>query len=212
MIARLQVNRWEHPCFGQLIKQVLSTRKWVSVADCNCIECSVVNDHAEGAIFFGNKQDGRTKRRCRWSDPFLLHQNRDLALDFFQFLWTEPVDRLERGSEEWNSRRIQSSSTSAPASMQCKHWLLLHLWLCWQHGQTDCCLRWLKPCCSLGKMHWVLSVWDLWCLAQALWVHSADAAGTCTRTCKQDNTIWYKWCPESSMWDSDWTQEVVLTD
>jgi len=98
MIARLQVNRWEHPCFGQLIKQVLSTRKWVSVADRNCIECSVVNDYAEGAIFFGKKQDGRTKRRCRWSDPFLLHQNRDLALGFFQFLWTEPVDRLERES------------------------------------------------------------------------------------------------------------------
>ena len=39
------------------------------------------------------------------------------------------------------------------------------------------------------------------------------AAGglSCTRTCKQDKTVWYKWCLES-MWDSYWTQELVLTD
>jgi hypothetical protein len=57
VVARLQINLTE--VFGphELIKEVIDSRNWVPVSDCDFIQGLITNDESSGSIFLFYQHD-----------------------------------------------------------------------------------------------------------------------------------------------------------
>ncbi|KAJ0582257.1 hypothetical protein HanHA300_Chr04g0150211 [Helianthus annuus] len=74
MIARTKINFGETGSALELIKEIVDTRKRVTILDGEFVELTIIDTHAERAIFLFNEEHGSTPWRGTWTNETLLEE------------------------------------------------------------------------------------------------------------------------------------------
>ncbi|KAM0023987.1 hypothetical protein Hdeb2414_s0022g00610551 [Helianthus debilis subsp. tardiflorus] len=74
MITRTKIDFGETSSALKLIKEIVDTRKRVTILDGEFVELTIIDTHAKGTIFLFNEEHGSTPRRGTWTDETLLEE------------------------------------------------------------------------------------------------------------------------------------------
>ena len=87
MEARRSIQTCEVLRTLQLVKQIINTRQGIAIFYCKLVKCAVINDHAQGAPLFENKQYRCSIRTDRRLNKLLLQKFSNLTFYFNKFSW-----------------------------------------------------------------------------------------------------------------------------
>ncbi|MFS8031537.1 hypothetical protein Hanom_Chr17g01547061 [Helianthus anomalus] len=74
MITRTKIDFGEPGSALELVKEIVDTRKRVTILDGEFVELTIIDTHAERTIFPFNEKHGSTPRRGTWTNETLLEE------------------------------------------------------------------------------------------------------------------------------------------